>query len=200
MRVIVIGAGGHAKVVIDAAVRAGFRIAGVVDESGTPGQVLGHPTVSEVPPDAEAFVVAIGDNAKRRDRFEHYMSLGLNPVAVVHPDAIIAEDVTVDPGAVIFAGVVVNSSARIGADVILNTGCTVDHDCVIGDHAHVGPGANLCGQVSVGEGALVGVGACATPGARIGAWATVGAGAAVVDPIPDGVTVVGVPARELPPT
>lgn len=196
MRVIVIGAGGHAKVVVDAIEAAGDEVMAVVDETGHAESLLSYTVSAQAPADADGFVIAIGHNALRKARFEHYNALGIAPVPVVHPSATIAEGVVIGAGSVVFAGVVVNRDARIGENVILNTGCTVDHDCVIGDHAHIAPGANLCGAVTIGEGALVGVGACAVPGTSIGAWATVGAGAAVVDAIPDGVTAVGVPARE----
>jgi sugar O-acyltransferase (sialic acid O-acetyltransferase NeuD family) len=197
-RLIVIGAGGHAKVVVDAALRRGLEIAAVIDEAGGGGEVLGYRSVTDFEAgDGDGFVVAIGDNATRQDRFDHYRARGWTPLAVVHPDAILSDDVIVEPGAVVFAGVIVNSCAHVGEDAILNTGCTVDHDCVIGAHAHVGPGANMCGDVTVGEGALLGVGSCVVPGASVGSWATVGAGAAVVRHVADGTAVVGVPAREL---
>jgi sugar O-acyltransferase (sialic acid O-acetyltransferase NeuD family) len=197
MRLVVIGAGGHAKVVIDAAVAAGHEIAAVVDETGRGGEVLGHatvPTLSNGPGDA--FVVAIGDNAVRRERYEHYIAHGLVPATVVHPSATVAPSARIGSGSVVFAGVVVNADAIVGENAILNTGCTVDHDCDVGAHVHVAPGANLCGGVTVGQGALVGVGACVVPGGRVGAGATVGAGAAVIEPVADGAVVAGVPARE----
>lgn len=198
MRIVVIGAGGHAKVVIDALESAGHELAGVIDETGRTAEILGHAVLSPgATPAADGFVIAIGDNALRKARFEHYVGLGWTPVAVVHASATVAPGAAIGPGTVVFAGVVVNPDATIGANVILNTGCTVDHDCVIADHVHVAPGVNLCGGVSVGEGTLLGVGACATPGARIGAWSTIGAGAAVIDEVADGITAVGVPAREV---
>lgn len=95
----------------------------------------------------------------------------------------------------ICAGVVVNTGSVIGADVILNTGCTVDHHNRIGDHAHIAPGVHMGGEVEVGEGALVGIGATVMPRKRIGAWSVVGAGTLVTRDVPDGVVVVGAPAR-----
>ncbi|MRR52631.1 MAG: acetyltransferase [Rhodocyclaceae bacterium] len=198
MRVLIIGAGGHAKVVIDALEQAGHTIAGVVDEKAATSVLGGYPVFAgPALPDADGFIVAIGDNAARRDRFEHYGSLLLTPATVVHPAAVIADSATIGPGSVVFAGAIVNSDAVIGENVILNTGCTIDHDCSVEAHAHIGPGANLCGNVMVGEGALVGVGACAIPGAKIGSWSVVGAGSVVVDRVKSGVTAVGAPARQL---
>ncbi|MRS11751.1 MAG: acetyltransferase [Actinobacteria bacterium] len=196
MRVIVIGAGGHAKVVIDAIERSGDEVVAVIDETARTKSLLGYEVSTRVPSDADGFVIAIGDNAMRMARFEHYLATGLRAVPVVHPSAIVADDVHLGDGTVVFAGVIVNRGTTVGENVILNTGCRIDHDCRIGDHAHIAPGVSLSGGVAVSEGALVGVGACAIPGTSIGSWATVGAGAAVVDPVPDGVTAVGAPARE----
>jgi len=197
VNVLVIGAGGHAKVVIDAIECAGDTVAGVVDECGRTGELCGYSIISpgQIPP-ADGFVIAIGGNRLRRERFDHYVDAGLVPVAVVHPAAVIGQGVTIGAGSVVFAGVVVNRDAAVGDNAILNTGCTVDHDCIVGAHVHIAPGVNVCGGVRIGEGTLVGVGSAVVPGASIGAWSTIGAGAAVIDDIPDGVTVVGVPACE----
>jgi sugar O-acyltransferase (sialic acid O-acetyltransferase NeuD family) len=196
VKLVVVGAGGHAKVVVDAARAAGHTVLAAEGDTGGADDVLGVPVVqplSQLP--ADSFIIAIGDNAARKSQFEAHVAAGMRPVAVVHPSAIIGENVTVGEGAFIAAGAVVNPDARIGPNVILNTGCTVDHDCAIGAHAHIAPGVALSGGVSVGEGALIGVGAAAVPGAEVGAWAIVGAGATIIDPVPDGATAVGTPAR-----
>ncbi len=198
MRLLVIGAGGHAKVVVSAAVEGGWEIAGIVDESGTRTELMGLPVASDASGiEADAFVVAIGDNRLRAERFDALVAAGWTPGVVFHPRATIDPSAHVGAGTVVFAGVVVNADAEIGCDVILNTGCTIDHDCVIGAHAHIAPGVNLCGGAIVGEGALMGVGSCAIPLARIGSWATVGAGSTVIGPVDDGVTAAGSPARPL---
>ena len=98
----------------------------------------------------------------------------------------------------ISAGAVVVTASRIGRGVILNTGCTVDHHSVIGDYAHIAPGAHLGGEVSVGALSIVGIGAVVLPRCRVGAGCTIGAGAVVTADVPDGATAVGVPARLLP--
>lgn len=198
MRLLVIGAGGHAKVVASAAVEYGWEIAGIVDETGQRTELMGLSVLSSAEGiDADAFVVAIGDNKLRAERYQHYLSAGLIPATVMHPDAVVDASATVGPGTVVFAGVVVNAQAQVGENAILNTGCTVDHDCRIGAHAHIGPGTNLCGGVSVGEGALIGVGSCAIPQMTIGSWSIVGAGSTVISAIGDRVTAAGSPAREL---
>jgi sugar O-acyltransferase (sialic acid O-acetyltransferase NeuD family) len=196
VRLLVVGAGGHAKVVVDAAEEAGFEIAGVIGTESDAPEILGHPVSHDREGvQADAFIVAIGDNALRARYYAEYQSSGLAATSVVHPSAIVGRDVTIGGGTFIAAGTIVNAGARIGADTILNTGCSVDHDCVIGDHSHIGPQVGLCGGVTLGEGVLFGVGACASPGASVGAWSVVGAGAAVVGALPADSVCVGVPAR-----
>jgi sugar O-acyltransferase (sialic acid O-acetyltransferase NeuD family) len=198
VRLLVVGAGGHAKVVVDAAQAAGLTVCGVVGRDTDPADVLGVPVASDPAVfDADTFIVAVGDNTTRASMFADYLARGLSPASVVHPSAVVADGVTIGAGTLLAAGVVVNVGARIGDDAILNTGCTVDHDCEIGAHVHLGPGVNLCGAVTVGEGALLGVGACAIPGASIGEWSVVGAGSAVVAEIPARAVCGGVPARPL---
>ena len=196
MRLLVIGAGGHAKVVIDAARGAGFEIVGIVGREGDPEELLGIPVSTDATDIAsDRFIIAIGNNATRAQHFYDYRADGLEPASVIHPSAVIAEGVHVGVGTFVAAGVVVNVDARIGANAILNTGCTVDHDCVISDHALIGPTASLCGAVEIGEGVLLGAGTSVTPRTTVGAWSVVGAGAAVVSDLPERSVCVGVPAR-----
>jgi sugar O-acyltransferase (sialic acid O-acetyltransferase NeuD family) len=196
VRLLVIGAGGHAKVVIDAARCAGFEIAGIVGREGDPAEVLGIPVSHDATDIAsDEFIVAIGDNAARAHHFYEYRAHGLEPASVVHPSAVIARGVGIGAGTFVAAGVIVNVDAHIGANAILNTGCTIDHDCVIGDHALIGPTASLCGGVEIGEGVLLGAGSTVTPRTRVGKWSVIGAGAAVVSDLPDRSVCVGVPAR-----
>lgn len=199
MRLLVVGAGGHAKVVIDAARAAWVEIAAVVAEPVVPGaEILGHEVLSmDANVDADGFIIAIGDNEARADLYARYLAKDLKPISVIHPSAVIADGVLVGEGSFVAAGVVVNVETQIGANAILNTGCVVDHDCKVGDHAHVGPNSNLCGGVSVGTGALVGAGSATTPLRVIGEWATVGAGAAVISDVPAGEVHAGVPARQI---
>ncbi|MBE0476964.1 MAG: acetyltransferase [Coriobacteriia bacterium] len=198
MRLLVFGAGGHARSVIDAARTAGWEIAGVIGRPGDPDAVLGHPVTHDASGvEADGFVVAVGDNGRRRAAFEEHRARGLVPVTVVHPSAILGGNVEVGAGSFLAAGVVVNVNAGIGENAILNTGCSVDHDCVVGAHTLVGPGANLCGETVLGEGVLLGAGASVVPGASVGEWSVVGAGAAVTGDLPPRCVCAGVPARVL---
>ena len=208
MRVLILGAGGHAQVVADILLRTQEQngsvhpIGYLDDDPALTGQsfvglpVLGAiPCLSEIEHDAT--IVAIGDNATRQRLFETVQSRGEDLIVARHPAAVVAPDVRVGPGSMICAGVVVNPGTMIGANVILNTGCTVDHHSHIGDHAHIAPGAHLGGEVTIGEGVLVGIGATVMPRVHVEEWSIVGAGACVIKPVPARLTVVGVPAKPL---
>ncbi len=143
------------------------------------------------------FIVAIGDNRVRKEKYEHCLSRGWNPATIIHPSAVIAQDVSLGQGTVVFAGAVINPGVTIGVNSIINTGATVDHDCSLAAHVHIAPGCHLAGEIGVGEGALLGIGTVAIPKIKVGEWAIIGAGAVIVDDVLDKQTVVGVPARPL---
>jgi len=204
-QVIILGAGGHARVVADALRAAGRRVAAVVSAPG--GSAGGFGDVPILTNDDQAlelargeglsFIVAIGDNALRTSIYERFTEAGMTPATVVHPAAVMAEGVRIGVGSLVGASAVVNPGARIGRNAIVNTGAIVEHDCRVMDHAHIAPGVRLGGTVSVGSGALVGIGAIVLPNTTIGAAAIVGAGAVVTKDVADAQTVVGVPARTL---
>jgi len=196
--VLVIGAGGHAKVVLATLEAAGVTVAAVLDDDQRRWKtdLLGVPIagpVDRVGDRTHPAVIAIGDNSARRTIAERHADVDW--LTVAHPRAWLAPTVQLGPGTVVFAGAQLQPDVIVGRHAIINTGATVDHDGRLGDYAHVAPGVNLAGGVHVGEGTLVGIGATAIQGARIGRWATIGAGAVVLDAVADGVTAVGVPAR-----
>lgn len=206
LRVLILGAGGHAQVIADILLRmrdAGAAIApiGYLDDNiGLTGRALldlpvlgGISEASSI--DHDAVVVAIGHNATRKRIFAALTAQNERFVIARHPSAIVAPDVLIGPGAVICAGVVANPGSVIGANVILNTGCTVDHHNVIGDHAHIAPGVHLGGDVQIGEGTLVGIGATVIPQRTVGNWSVIGAGSVVTKNIPDHMVAGGMPAR-----
>ncbi len=206
-KLVIFGASGHAKVVIDIIEQQGMHdIAGLLDDNITrKGErffgydVLG--TRAELPALLSArlrhAIVAIGDNAGRAAVAAHLARQGWQFASAVHPRTSISRGVKLGPGSVVMAGCVVNADAQLGNHVILNTGATVDHDCRIEDGVHIAPGCHLCGGVRVGEGTLLGAGSTVTPGVRIGKNAIVGAGSTVIRDVTDGAKVSGSPARPL---
>ena len=196
--VAVLGAGGHAKVVIATLQAAGYESFMILDDARDKwgSRILGYTIagpMSEVQAkNIQHGVIAIGSNYQRK---EVAARISLDWLSVIHPAATLHDSVVVGAGTVVFAGAVIQPDTVVGEHAIINTGALVDHDGRIGDYSHIAPRAALCGEVVIGEGGLVGVGASAVPGVRIGSWSTVGAGAAVVDDIPDRTVAVGIPAR-----
>lgn len=203
MRLLIVGAGGHARVIAEIAMRQfpeadiaflDDGVTGEVDDLPVLGRLDDLPRYASEP--NLQVVIGIGENRLRKVLAERNRTLERVAFAtVVDPSAVISQRAELGAGTVVMPKVVANTGTRVGRHVILNTACSVDHDCVIGDFAHISPGAHLAGAVTVGEGAQVGVGASVIPGVRIGAWSVVGAGSVVVRDIPDGVVAYGVPAR-----
>ena len=194
--VVVIGAGGHAKVLISTLTACGVSVAAVVDDDDTKWGMDAQGTrVGRIERELGGRgIVGIGDNAQRR---EMARTLSLEWQTVVHPSAYVHPSAKLGRGTVVFAGAVVQPDSVIGDHVIVNTGATVDHDCVVDDYAHLAPGVHLAGSVRVGEGAFLGIGSGVSPGVKIGRWAALGAGAVAIRDVADGVVAVGVPARAL---
>lgn len=195
-RLLLIGAGGHGRVVAEVALAAGWTKVAFLDEAWPERcQQSGWEIVGTPNSDAEGErFVSIGNNIIRAK----YMSAGIhNAPRLVHPFSCISPSAELGPGVVVMPGVVVNACARIGRGVILNTGCSIDHDCQIGSFVHVAPGAHLSGDVHVGDLAWIGVGASIREGIRIGARAFVAAGAAVINEVAEQRLVCGVPALDV---
>lgn len=210
--IIVYGAGGHGKVVIDAITTfesslTDVQILGVIDDNeALHGSkyfgytVLGGFAELQKYDENRTFknyrlIVAIARNDIRRNIYSKVSQLSCELITVIHPSAQIARDVTIGPGSMIMAASVLNPGVVLGTGVVINTGAIIEHDCVIHDFVHVGPGAIFAGAVEIGEDSFVGIGACVLPSVCIGKGVTVAAGSVVIRDVPDGVTVVGVPAE-----
>lgn len=206
--ILVLGAGGHGKAVLDLVLAGGaWRAAGVVDAAPKVAALLGVPVLgdeSRLAALARSGIAhahpAIGNNAHRTAAAARLVAAGFALPALIHPAAILGHGAMVTEGAAILARAVIGPDARIGRLALVNTGAIVEHDCVVGEGAHIAPGAILTGGVRIGPGAMVGAGAVIRPGVSIGPGAIIGAGAAVLADVPPGTTVAGVPAKTLPET
>lgn len=205
-RLVLVGAGGHAKVVLEVfRAMGGFEVLGFVDPDPPTPIVLGLPvlggdSVLETlrAQGVDAAFAALGDNRLRQRVGAHLASIGFTLPPAIHPSALVSPSARIGAGAVVMARTVVGTEATIEELAILNSGAIIDHDSVLCAAAHVAPGCALAGNVRVGARALVGVGSAIRPGVTIGADAVIGAGSAVVADIPSGAYVGGVPARPLP--
>lgn len=205
--VIIIGGGGHAKVVADALRESGAGILGFTDRDASrpPFQGISRlgddSIIASHGPDDVVLAMGIGSvgtSPLRADLFSRFKGLGFRFATVIHPRACVARDAVIGEGTVIFAGAVVQPGCVIGENVILNTRASVDHDSHIAAHVHIAPGSTLSGGVTVGERALIGVGCTIIQGLTIGRESLVGAGSVVVRDVPAGQRVFGVPARSIP--
>ena len=206
IKVLILGAGGHAQVVVDILLmnyESDKKIVpiGYLDDdlSLKDKKILGIHVLgaisqlNDVPHDA--IIIAVGDNRKRFSLFETLIQQGENLINAIHASVIISSQVEIGLGVVICAGVVVNTGTEIGNNVIINTGSIVEHHNRIKNHVHLAPGINLGGDVEIGEGTLVGIGASILPQKKVGQWSVIGSGSIVTMDIPDKVMAAGVPAR-----
>lgn len=205
---MVVGGGGHAKVVIAALKQSGHHILGYTDQEDR-GAILSAPYLGTDAGLANilraqgrcAAVVGVGktDLAPRRMAIQSDVeTLGFEFPVIVSRHAVVNEGVRLGPGTVVLDGVVVNSGTEVGRACILNTNSTVDHDCRLGDNVHVAPGATLSGGVVVGDNCMIGTGSSIIQGVRLCVDCVIGAGATVVNDVTAPGTYVGTPARRLP--
>lgn len=204
--VVIWGASGHAMVVADVVRLQGlYTIAGFLDnvspqrkgETFCGSSILGGEEQLEtlLSLGINQILLGFGNCQMRLQKTPYLLSKGFSLPVAVHPKAVVASDVSLGPGTVVAAGAVVNPGVKVGCSVIINTSASVDHECVIGDAAHISPGAHLAGRVVVGEATQIGIGAVVIQDTTIGSRSIVGAGAVVVQDIPDQVIAYGVPAK-----
>ena len=198
-KLIIIGAGGHGKVIADNALKNGYTDIAFLDD-GVTGFCMGFPVIG-TSADIEKyndgstdFITGIGNNAVRKKIAESYR---VNWVTLIHPSAQIAVNASIGAGTVIMANAVVNACAVIGEHCIINTGAVIEHDNVVGNYAHISPNVAIGGTVRVGSLTHVGIGAIVKNNTEICSGCTIGAGAVVIRNIKDEGTYVGVPARKI---
>jgi sugar O-acyltransferase (sialic acid O-acetyltransferase NeuD family) len=206
--VVIIGAGGHARVLLDMLSLLKIPVAGMTDVAASLAgreifgvRVLGDDeALQRFPCGTTRLVNGLGSVKTmdaRRAAFARLRARGYGFLTLAHPSAVVSARAVLGEGVQALARSVVQCGARIGANSILNTGAQVDHDCVVGDHVHLAPGVTLSGDVHIGDGSHVGTGAVVVQGVRIGAGCLVAAGAVVISDVPDGARVGGVPAKAL---
>lgn len=205
MQVVIIGAGGHGRVVAETARAAGLAPLGFIDEStalqGT--LMLGIKVLGDLSAlergtvHSEGILLGVGRNDTRLGLEQRMRALGLALPLVVHPRAWVSPSASLGVGTVVMANATVQTRCRLGAATIINTNASIDHDSILEDGVHVSPGAHLAGNVTVGRGTHIGIGASVIEGINIGANCLIAAGAVVIRDVPDGQRVAGVPAQAM---
>lgn len=200
-KLMIVGASGHGKVIADIAHKNGYDDICFLDDNVRKKECAGCPVIG-TSGDAIRFadcdfIVGIGANTIRKKVQMQLAEQGLKIVSLIHPNAVIADDVVIGSGTVIMAGAVVNPATVIGKGCIINTGATVDHDNIIADFVHISVGGHLAGTVKIGEGTMIGAGAVLSNNVRVCGGTMVGAGTVVIRDIKDCGTYVGVPARKI---
>ena len=200
--VIIIGAGGHGKVIADIVQKSGDKVLGFLDDNVHEQDVfIGIPLLGPVDnykkyEDKAEFVIAIG-NAEIREKIAITMQ-GVSWYTAIHPKAVISDiDVEIDVGTVVMANAVINASAKVGKHCIINSSAVVEHDSFVEDFAHISVGAKLGGTVRIGKGTWIGIGASVSNNVRICRSCMIGAGAVVIRSIAEAGTYVGVPAKRI---
>lgn len=202
-KVVIIGAGGHAKVIADIIIKSGDEVVGFLDDNIEKDTIVidNYKVIGKtkdclkLKEDIELyFIIAIGNNFTRKDIAEKY---NLNYYTAIHPTAIIGMQVQIEEGTVIMANTCINPNTKIGKHCIINTGAIVEHDNLIDDYVHISPNATLCGTVTVGEGIHIGAGSVIKNNITITNNCIIGAGGVVVKNIEENGTYAGVPARIL---
>jgi len=210
VRLVVVGAGGHGREVLDVAEAVerldpgALDLLGVVDDDPGPHPLLDRRAIRVLGPiealdglDA-AYALGIGDPILRKALDEQLTEHGLAAASLVHPTASVGSDARLGPGLLLAAGARITTNVQAGRHLHVNVNASISHDCVLGDHVILNPGAVVTGSVTIGSGVMVGAGAVVRNGATIGEDAVIGAGAVVVSDVAPRATVVGVPARPLP--
>lgn len=199
MRLIIVGAGGHGKVIADNAQKNGYKDISFIDDRAT-GSCMDFPiigTTADIPrldDGNTVFIIGVGNNELRKRIAERY---DVNWGTLIHPSALIAVNVSIGKGTVVMAGAVINACTTVGRHCIINTGAIVEHDNMIEDYVHISPGAALAGSVRVGERTHLGIGSSVINNVEICEGCIIGAGTVVVRNINNEGTYTGVPARKI---
>ena len=198
---IIVGASGHGRVIADIAKLIGYSDISFLDDNDTKVTCGQYKVVGKVKDYIKYidhdFIIGIGNADIRESLQNEITKCNGRFVTMVHPKAVVTEDVVIGEGSVVMAGAVINTGSIIGKGVIVNTCSSVDHDCVVGDFSHVSVGAHLAGTVHVGEKTWIGSGATIINNVSIIRYCYIGAGATVISDITEVGTYVGLPAVKI---
>lgn len=205
MKIVVIGAGGQARVVYEIlSLDRNAEVVAFIDNvvHGSDEEIMGISVLGDhsvlpglITDGVKGAIIAIGDNETRAERYRELESMGIEMVNAIHPTSYIASSARLGKGVTVAIGAIIGTGTRIGNNAIINNGAIVDHENVIGDHVHIAPGCSLAGRVTVKRGTLIGIGSVITPYLTIGENVTIGAGSVVLEDIPDNVIAAGTPAK-----
>ena len=202
---LIIGAGGHARPVVDAAIRAGHEVAGIIDHryAGQTELILGIPVIggidelNDFDQASTRCFIAIGDGEEREKLSLLVAEQGFEIVRLIHPTAIISEHTEIASGCFINAGAILNAGVALGTGTIINTGAIIDHETKIGAYCHIAPGVRIAGRVRIGDFSFIGIGASVIDKITIGDHVTVGAGSVIIRNIESQTKVAGVPGKPI---
>lgn len=190
------GASGHCKVIIDIIQKSNLDVIECVfDDNPNMNYIYNIPVFKTEKPDFflnKSLIISIGNN-KIRQKLANKISA--NYQIAIHPNSIIASNVSIEEGSVIMAGAILNPDVKVGKHCIVNSAAVVEHDCILNDFVHVSPNVAIAGNVFIGEGSHIGIGAVIIQGVKIGKWVTIGAGAVVIKDVPDYAVIVGNPGK-----
>lgn len=205
MKIVIIGAGGHARVISEILnYDRNIEVVAFVDNviRGSDERIMGIPVLGDHSVLPKLFksgvmgaIIGVGDNNIRKAHFEKIKNMGVELINAIHPTVHIAHNVKIGKGVVIVTGATIATGVEIGNNVIVNTGAIIEHEDILEDHVHIAPGTVLAGRVVVKEGAFIGAGTVIKEYITIGENATIGAGSVVLKDIPDNAVAVGTPAK-----
>ena len=198
-KLIIIGAGGHGKVVANIAVLNGYKEIYFLDDDTSKKdigkyQIIGTTKDIDRYKNEYDFFIAIGNNETRKKLAMLLLDNNIKPVSLIHPSAVIDSTVQIGSGVVVMANAVINADTMIGNNVIINTASSIDHDCIINDYVHISPGVHIAGNVHIGERSWLCIGSTIINNITVGADIIVGAGATVINNIDENGIYVGIPA------
>ncbi len=205
-KIILIGGGGHCKVVISILKKLdNFEIAGIVDNYKVGSLINGIKIIGTDDDLRDIYksgihnalitVGSIKDNTKRYRLFNMAREIGYKFPIIISPEAIVDESIKINEGTIIMPGSILSIDSSIGKNCIINTGAIIEHDCKIGNHCHVAPGVHISGAANIGELSFIGIGATIIQQIKIGKNVTIGAGSVVIKDIPDNIITLGNPAK-----